>query len=151
MDPSDDTFLVIIDQQIADRPNSHRYRFTVGEELGHVVLHRRVLESVEDIASAVALMNHEIYWEMDRNARRFAAAVLMPPGEVLGAARRHFPGITDHVGYGDPDNVMAALAMTLGQEFRVSGEAMRYRLRNWPVRVEDRVERALSRRHAHLD
>jgi Zn-dependent peptidase ImmA (M78 family) len=144
-------FLVIIDQQIADRPNSHRYRFTVGEELGHVVLHRAVLERVEDIATAVALMNHESYWEMDRNARRFAAATLMPPDEVVAAARRHFPGIIDYLGYAGPGSVMAALSMALGQEFRVSAEAMRYRLRNWPVRIEDRVERALGRRHTHLE
>jgi hypothetical protein len=89
-------------------------------------------------------MNHESYWEMDRNARRFAAATLMPPDEVVAAARRHFPGIIDYLGYAGPGSVMAALSMALGQEFRVSAEAMRYRLRNWPLRIEDRVERALG-------
>lgn len=116
--------LVIIDQDLADHPNSHRYRFTVAEELGHVKLHGRVLLEIEDVPAAVRLMAHEVYHEMDRNARRFAAAVLMPASVVRAAARRLYPGLVDEFGFDVPEALLGQLAQALSLKFR--GSMMTY-------------------------
>lgn len=139
-----DRFLVLIDARLADNPNSHRYRFTVAEELAHLRLHRRVLEEVSDLASAFELMQDEAYHEMDRNARRFASAVLMPPGPLNDAADVLYPALVEEHGF-DLQALLENMAI-LGLRFCVSREAMGYRMLNWPCRIVDRVDQAVAAR-----
>jgi hypothetical protein len=80
---------VFLDEDLAD--SDHRrnfYRMTVAEELAHVVLHREIIEQVASVEDFCRLQNHTAWYVCERNAKRFAAAVLMPPEELLGESSR---------------------------------------------------------------
>jgi len=80
--PKEDRFTVLIDEAVADG-NPGFYRFTVAEELGHLRLHRSVLRRIRTTEDAVALQASPDYEYMDRNAKWFASALLMPREPLL--------------------------------------------------------------------
>ncbi len=58
-DTSTGEICVFIDEELADDYRYHaRYRMTVAEELGHVVLHREVINLVESPEDFVELQGH---------------------------------------------------------------------------------------------
>lgn len=71
-------FTILIDQSVADG-NAAFYRFTLAEELSHLVLHRSVLEQIETVEDAARLHASPAYHDhLDRNAKWLASALLMP-------------------------------------------------------------------------
>jgi Zn-dependent peptidase ImmA (M78 family) len=97
-----------------------RQRFTIAHELGHLVLHRGralildtpVRVNFRDRTSSLATDREEM------EANRFAAALLMPADLVVAAARSSRASGVD------------ALVDALATKFKVSPEAMSYRLVN---------------------
>jgi Zn-dependent peptidase ImmA (M78 family) len=85
---------------------------------------------------------------MDRNAKRFAAAVLMPGEQVSREAEQVYSKLVRAAGFGDVAAVKKYLASQLAKQFEVSPQAMTIRLREWPMKIEDRVDQAMR---AQLD
>lgn len=104
-----------------------RQRFTAAHELGHAVLHRAAMGRY--VADAVITEGDDGASEMEREANRFAAELLMPEevcrarGEELRAEYRACP--------------RGVLAYRLASELLVSREAMRYRLKTLGVGDDD--------------
>ena len=105
------------------RETSRRQRFTIGHEIGHLLLHDRALtvdQTVRvhkrDEVSSMATDREEI------EANGFAAALLMPEPMVVAAASEH---LRDGARISRDD-----LVTRLAREFDVSTEAMGYRLIN---------------------
>lgn len=138
---------VYIDEWLADTQRN-RYRFTVAEELGHIVLHRSLIDQINDESDSRELQNHYQWHTLERNAKRFGAAVLMPPERVIRAAEEWYPKLVDAAGFGSVEAIVKVLTSKLAEEFQVSAGAMRYRLTEWPLRIKDRIERAMR---DHLD
>ena len=131
-----------IDDNIADhQPNL--YRMTVAEELGHLVLQRDCIDQIASPSDFHALHNHPKWARLERNAKRFAAAILMPAGEVVDRARVLYPQLVRAVGFGNPAAIKKQLTSMLAQEFEVSAQTMGYRLNEWPVKVSSRVDESL--------
>ena len=101
-------------------PTSVRQRFTIAHELGHLELHRgRAL--IMDVPVRVNFRDHTSSLASDREemeANRFAASLLMPADLLVTLARK--TNVQD----------IDALIATLAKRFRVSSEAMSYRLVN---------------------
>jgi len=97
------------------------------EELGHVSLHSGVLEAVRSVDDVLRLMGQDAYHKMDRNARRFAAAVLMAPEPLCKEAARLYPALIDEAGF-HSERVLGAMARSLSRDFRVPETAMRFRM-----------------------
>lgn len=117
--------LVMIDAQIADSVKHHNfYRFTVAEELGHVRLHRKIIEQITDLEMAIQLHEHPEYEVMDRNAKRFAAAILMPSECVLQNARELYPTLVEIAGFKNRQAIKNYMASELSKKYGVSMEAM---------------------------
>jgi len=138
----DDTFSVIIDEHIADT-NPTFYRFTVAEEYAHLILHRPIIERVTSLEMVIHLLEWKGFWEIDRNARRLAAALLMPANHLVRDAGELYTKIVRAVGFRDPKAIISRLVIRLSQRYYVSVQAMRYRLAEWPVNVIKRVEEAI--------
>lgn len=98
-------------------------RWVLAEELGHVVLDHRLVESTQPGASSIGLLEERrlLY---ERVARTFAAELLMPLAEVR---RRWFDALRERFG---PDHEASRdeLIRRLAQEFGVTLSAMRVRL-----------------------
>ncbi len=146
----DGTFEVLIEEFIADhRPNF--YRFTVAEEFAHIILHRSILEKVTDIETAISLLEWKGYDEIDRNAKRFAAALLMPSRQLIEDARELYPQLVGLAGFNNPDAIKARLASNLSKKYLVSAEAMRHRLGEWPIQTMKKIDDAMREKFDFLD
>ena len=89
---------MFIDERLADG-NAARYRMTVAEELGHIVLHRSVIEKVGSFEEWSELQRHKLWGYVERNAKRFAAAILMPGSAVVRAAEEEYPRLVHTAGF----------------------------------------------------
>ncbi|HUT60588.1 MAG TPA: ImmA/IrrE family metallo-endopeptidase [Phycisphaerae bacterium] len=142
-DPETGDLLVYIDEWLADNVPA-RYRMTVAEELGHLILHRKVIDAVHTIDDFREFQRHYRNVEMERNAKRFAAAILMPADAVLSEAARLYRLFVRAAGFGDPGAIKRQLARQLAKRFQVSSQSMEYRLTEWPMRVFERVDQAMK-------
>jgi len=146
-----DTMRIIIDAEVADHPSGSFYRFTMAEEFAHVLLHRNIMAQVQTLEDLLALHAWSGYHEIDRNAKRLAAALLMPTITVSREARALYPRLVKAAGFGDPAAVEAHLAERLARLHGVSAQSMRHRLREWPLRITQKVERAMRERLTVLE
>jgi len=150
-EPKTDQMRVIIDAEVADHPAASFYRFTVAEEFAHVLLHRDIMAQVQTVDDLIALHAWRGYQEIDRNAKRLAAGLLMPTITVSREARVLYPQLVKLVGFGDSEAVQAHLAERLARLHGVSPAAMRHRLKEWPLRITQKVERAMRERLTFLE
>lgn len=149
---------IFIDQDLADddRPNSWaRYRMTVAEELAHLQLHRVLIEGVASPGDFKALHSHAQWDEIERNAKRFAAAILMPSSALARESARVYEEIV-----GQPtirsqlhkdgastqwlEPIQKWLCDALAKRFEVSNLSMTHRLTEWPAKIAERLERSLE-------
>ncbi|HAS17007.1 MAG: hypothetical protein A2Y48_03680 [Nitrospirae bacterium RIFCSPLOW2_12_42_9] len=145
-------FRVIIDAEVADAIRYHNfYRFTVAEEFSHIKLHRKIIEQITDLETAIELLQQSEYEAMDRNAKRFAAAILMPSELVLRDARELYPGLVKVAGFRNSQAVKDYMASLLSKKYEVSAEAMSYRLNEWPIRIFDKIDAAMREKLLFLD
>jgi len=150
-EPETDTMRIIIDAEVADHPSASFYRFTVAEEFAHVLLHRDIMIQVRTLEDLLALHAWRDYPEIDRNAKRLAAALLMPTITVAQEARHLYPLLVKAAGFGDQAALQAHLEERLARLHGVSASAMRHRLREWPLRITQKVERAMQQRMTILE
>jgi len=143
-------FCVVVDTDVMDHKPNY-YRFTLGEELGHYVLHAEHLPRVRSHDQAIRAYRKLNEWAvLHRNARKFAAAVLVPMCTLAPNAQRVYADLVKKVGFGDPDAIRKYLAVRLARLYEVSSEAMGYRLKEYPERLSSRVDRALQERFPSL-
>ncbi len=119
------------------------YRFTVAEELAHLLLHRSVLAGVRTLEDFLELYHSDDYHYLDRNAKRLAGSLLMPEENVRGDARALFEALRPR--HTSPEMLQRQLKIRLAQRYLVSWEAMDIRLRNWPLRIQQAVEEKIGR------
>src|SRR5271157_6389425 len=71
-----------------DTPNGlARYQMTVAEELAHIRLHRPLTEAIQGPDDFRKLHSHPQWTEIERNAKKFAAMLLMPTQPLMVEAR----------------------------------------------------------------
>jgi hypothetical protein len=138
--------IFIAEELMADEsPNGYgRYRMTVGEELAHIHLHKSVIEQIDTPVKFRELHNHPQWAEVERNAKRYAAALLMPGKKLSASAERVYAELVRQAGTGNLDAVKKWMRTLLAKEFEVSVRAMDHRLGEWPMKIYERVEQAIS-------
>ena len=142
-DPKERRYTVLIDADVADRAPAF-YRFTLAEEFAHLVLHRSVIEGITSLEQAVALHRAPEYYDtLDRNAKRFAAAALMPAARIRQDAGGIFTAL--RAAKLDAETLTTKLTVQLAQRYGVSVVAMRHRLGEWPVNLSTAIQEAFAR------
>jgi IrrE N-terminal-like domain len=150
---------IYIDEDLADSntPNGlARYRMTVAEELAHVRLHRSLIEAIQSPDDFRRLQSHSQWTEIERNAKKLAAMLLMPTQPLMAEAREVYhqiagqPQIREQLAKSisaskrwEP-HIKKRLAIEMAKRFEVSEMAMHYRLGEWPAEVYKHIERALE-------
>lgn len=119
-----------------------RYRMTVAEELAHLQLHRSVIDQVTSVSQFRELQRHNLWQQMERNAKRYAAAILMPGKELSQAAERVYSRLVATAGTDNSAAIKKWLCSQLAKQFVVSEAAMDYRLTEWPMKIYSRVDDA---------
>jgi hypothetical protein len=143
-------YTIRIDMDVADH-RLHFYRFTLAEEVAHIVLHGALIDQVGSTEEAARLKTGTGYEDLDRNARWFASALLIPPPHLMQDARTIYGELVGSRGFADPEGVKRDLLKTLSRRYQVSPAAMRYRLMHWPVKLVDPLARALRERSHSLE
>ena len=138
-------FIFIAEELMADEsPKGYgRYRMTVAEELAHIHLHRAVIEQIDTLAKFRELQAHKRWADIERDAKRYAAALLMPGKALLERAERVYAQLVRQAGTDNAAAVKKWLCSLLAKEFEVSETAMHHRLGEWPMKIYSRVEQAL--------
>jgi hypothetical protein len=149
---------IYIDEEVADddsRSGWAFYRTTVAEELAHIHLHRGLIERVETADDFRKLHNHPNWHELERNAKRFAAAILMPAAALGPESAKAYEEIvgrpevwaTFHSEEGPArwmNPVKKWMCQALARRFEVSERSMHYRLGEWPPEIYKRVESSVD-------
>lgn len=83
--------LILVDEDQYSSYESLRYRFTLAEELAHIILHRpifdgKTLKEVEHIQTAIT---DEQYQAMEKDAKHLAGALLMPASRFESQFRHY--------------------------------------------------------------
>jgi hypothetical protein len=143
-------FSLVVDSNMMDN-KPHRYRFTVAEEIAHFILHRQVFDTVHSMDEAVEFyLKIRNYDRMDRNAKRLAAALLMPRNLLSEDAAEIYKKIVAAVGFDNPEAIKKSLVGGLSKKYEVSPMAMRIRLGEYTTKIMDRVEQAIEDRCGSL-
>ena len=150
-EPETNRMRVIIDAEVADHPSASFYRFTVAEEFAHILLHRDIMAQTRTAEDLEELHGWSGYEVIDRNAKRLAAALLMPTITVSAQARTLYAQFVKIAGFGDPAAILAHLEERLARLHAVSASAMRHRLKEWPIRITQKIERAMRERLTVLE
>jgi Zn-dependent peptidase ImmA (M78 family) len=96
------------------------------------------------------LQNHKLWGDIERDAKRYAAALLMPGKKLSESAARVYTELVRQAGTGNAEAVKKWLRTLLAKEFEVSVGAMNHRLGAWPMKIYERVEQALRDGLAYL-
>ncbi len=150
-DPTTGELAVYIASELMDDESPGgiaRYRMTVAEELAHLKLHREAIDGMEKPDDFRKLHNHPQWTEIERNAKRFAAAILIPPKHLSLQAREGYSeivGVLNRQGITPTQPVVEKwLCTRLAKRFEVSETAMRIRMREWPEKITDKIASAIS-------
>lgn len=147
-----DRLIIYVDEDIADNASRRNfYRMTVAEELAHIVLHEPVIKEVVAPEDFHHLQQHKQWYEAERNAKRLAAALLMPPELLRRESNRIYGELVRTAGYRNVEIIKKYLCSHAAQLFEVSVQAMSYRLREWPMRINEKVDQAIRSRIETLD
>lgn len=137
--------VIVVDDQLLDLDHLYKiYRMTIAEELAHVLLHRGAIKKVKNIEDFKALQSHSDWDKHDRNAKRLAAALLMPAENVLNDSRELYKQMVGIAGYDKPEVIKKCIANKLAEDYEVSVYAMKLRLGEWPIRVTEKIDQAMQ-------
>jgi Zn-dependent peptidase ImmA (M78 family) len=118
----------------------------VVSQRGSKQCHTRRATPVTSVEDFCRLQNHTAWYVCERNAKRFAAAVLMPPEELLAESNRIYRKLVQAAGYGNLEAVEKHLCAQLSKLFEVSPRAMSFRMNEWPTRIHERLQEAMDAR-----
>jgi hypothetical protein len=154
IDPATKIIFVYIDDKLADTSaNTRRYRMTVAEELAHILIHRPAIEAVKTVEDFELIQGHHKWHSYERNAKRLAAALLMPAPYLLKDARELYGKIITVLPdpYMFPDLIKNKIIGLLADKYLVSVESMKYRLKEWPISVIDKIDKAVDNKFDFLE
>jgi len=115
------TPLVIVNSGIS-RP---RQVFTLAHELGHLIIPWHVGTIIDEVEEQQPFLRNREYWELEREANRFAAEILMPSDWVC----------SEYLKTLDPDLTVRRIADSCG----VSSDAAKFRLSQVFPLIEEKL------------
>lgn len=137
--------IILVDDKLLDLDSLAKiYRMTVAEEFAHSLLHEKAIKNIRSIKDFRALHNHPDWHKHDRNAKRLAAALLMPSENILNDSRALYKELVAITGYDSSEAIKKYLANILAEKYEVSLYAMKIRLSEWPIKVTEKIDQALQ-------
>lgn len=118
--------VLVLNREYPFRSDVER-RWAVAEELAHAVLGHGTLVASEEPGREPRLLEPERQVQ-ERDAKAFAAELLMPAAEVRRAYQRQQVIILRALGSGERAQAVRTVIADLAREFKVSQQAMRIRM-----------------------
>lgn len=130
---------IYVDYHIFNGPDDARYGAVIGEELGHLTVHKAQIMQVKSVEDFLELRQCPQWRQIEKDARAFSAAIRMPELLITRRAESLYPEIVNEFGYGDPHAIAKHVRNRLAELFVVPVEDMHARLVQWPCQVMARV------------
>lgn len=113
---------VFVDADLIDNAQMEKkYRFTLGEELAHLLLHPTIFANCKTVEQRLAIEEELTDMRRDRlenNARALSSAILMPEATVRPFVETVLPKFTDDHGHVLVDDLASAISREYDVNFR---------------------------------
>lgn len=113
---------VFVDADLIDNAQMEKkYRFTLGEELAHLLIHPMIFASCKTVEQRLAVEEELTDVRRDRlenNARALSSAILMPEATVRPFVETVLPEFTDEHGHVLVDDLASAISREYDVNFR---------------------------------
>lgn len=126
------------------------YNEVLAEEYAHLRLHPALFLLVNSIDDFIALQMDPEWARFEGDARRYSAAIRMPPRLIADEASSAYARIVDDIGFGDAVAIEKRLRNRLAELFRVTSESMLRRLTTYPCDLRDRLLNSIQARSPKL-
>lgn len=130
--------VVGVDQTILAGP-WHGYNAVLGEEYAHIRLHPALFLYVETVEDFIKLQSDPEWRRFERDARKFSAAIRMPPELLSLEAEQLYVRTIREEGFVDPNTIEKSIRNRLADSFRVNPDEMQRRICSWPCDLRSRI------------
>lgn len=123
-DQRDARMMIVVDEYMADN-NVTTYRFTLAEEVAHHLLHNKIFKhatSVSKWSSTWSTMSPTLHWQLDRNAKYLAGALLIPKDSLNSRVREVYDQYFADLEVLNEKHLRALIAQKLAPEYEVSAD-----------------------------
>jgi hypothetical protein len=143
------TITVFIDRVIMEQslPNYNR---VLGEEYAHIQIHPSIFLEINSIEDFLAMQSHPQWPRFESDARRYSAAIRMPPPLVAAEAARAYAHIVNDVGFGNAATIENRLNLRMAERFQVLPLEMKRRMADAPCNLRDQVLNSIQSRSESL-
>ena len=142
--------IVAIEKLIADSRPEPSYRQILAKVLGHLTLHKGVIDQTGSIDDYLVLRSSSIWPRIEYDAQRFAVSLMAPEELVAQAAAPHYAQLIAEQGFTDLHAIEQQLRNYLATTFLVTTEQIHQRMVRWPCQLYQRVRKSVSLRSARL-
>ncbi len=140
-----DTGVVLyVDRIVADSRPLASYRHLLATCYAPAALGEPAAHKPADVNWFLALQQSNDWPQVQRDCQRFALAMLLPAGPVLGAAEAAYQELVQQQGWVDVEAAARAVRNRLAEQFAVPPTLVHRRLVGWPCHVYDRIAQALA-------
>ena len=136
--------IVAIEKFIADSRSEPSYRQILAKVLGHLTLHKEVLDQTSSIEDYLALRSSPAWPHMEHDAHRFAVSLMAPEELVAQAAAPLYAQLIAEQGFGELRAIEQQLRNCLATTFLVTTEQIHQRMVRWPCQIYQRVRKSVS-------
>jgi len=107
-----------------------RYRFTLAEELAHILIHRQIFrgKTADEIRQLYDEISDSDYADLERNAKYLAACLLMPKSTFIERFAFHKARAQSKTT--DTREILSGVVVSVAREFDVSRESAAYRAKH---------------------
>ena len=147
---SDGRFVIVVQEELPDQRPS-QYRFTLAQEVGHLLLHRPILESARTAEDAARLhqdLTDEQYQKMEADANRCAGAILLPEANFRAAVHESYETWFHQISQVTrvlAEDLLQRIVRDAAKAFEVSFDAARIRLERYPLSLRDAILQSANR------
>lgn len=143
----DGRLVIVVNEDTSNR-RPLVYRFTLAQEVSHLLLHKDIIEAIttlDDLADFHESLSDEQYRWLESDVNRCAAAILMPQHEFTDAACDLYEYWCRQVKSEGVKIRSAArflqrhIVTDLAKQYQVNPRPARIRLQNWPIQLYDKI------------
>jgi hypothetical protein len=152
---SDGRYVIVVKEQLADQYPA-RYRFTLAQEVGHMLLHGDLLGQVrtpEEAEEFHLTLSPEQYRRLESDANWCAGAILLPQQpfrEAVHEAYGAWFGKIAQVARVVPEDLLRRVIHNLARLFRVSPDVARIRIERYPFNLDTHIISSAKRQQPFI-
>ena len=136
--------VLYVDRIVADSRPLASYRHLLATCYAPAALGEPATQKLANVDWFLALQQSDDWPHALRDCQRFALAMLLPAGPVLGAAEAAYQELVQQQGWVDLEAATRAVRNRLAEQFAVPPTLVHRRLVGWPCHVYDRIAQALT-------